>query len=85
MVAYIAITKNNRRITDSSFRAQLIYTIDQIENIYWGLVGAYQDERAKEGALKPIHAAALRRPKATTDRHPRPAGCGERQRPGRQR
>lgn len=49
---YIAITKNNRRITDSSFRAQLLYTVDQIENIYWGLVGAYQDERAKEGALK---------------------------------
>jgi outer membrane protein TolC len=49
---YIAITKNNRQITDSSFRAQLLYTIDQIENIYWGLVGAYQDERAKEGALK---------------------------------
>ncbi|HZC44122.1 MAG TPA: TolC family protein, partial [Acidobacteriaceae bacterium] len=43
---YIAITKNNRRITDSSFRAQLLYTIDQIENIYWGLVGAYEDERA---------------------------------------
>lgn len=49
---YIAITKNNRRITDSSFRAQLLYTIDQIENIYWGLVGAYEDEKAKEGALK---------------------------------
>ncbi len=49
---YIAITKNNRRITDSSFRAQLLYTIDQIENIYWGLVGAYEDVQAKEGALK---------------------------------
>jgi outer membrane protein TolC len=49
---YIAITKNNRRITDSAFRAQLLYTIDQIENIYWGLVGAYEDEKAKEGALK---------------------------------
>lgn len=49
---YIAITKNNRRITDSAFRAQLLYTIDQIENIYWGLVGAYQDEKAKETALQ---------------------------------
>ncbi len=49
---YIAITKNNRRITDSSFRAQLLYTIDQVENIYWGLVSAYEDEQAKEGALK---------------------------------
>lgn len=49
---YIAITRNNRRATDSSFRAQLLYTIDQIENIYWGLVGTYEDEQAKEGALK---------------------------------
>ncbi len=49
---YIAITKNNRRITDSAFRAQLLYTIDQIENIYWGLVSAYEDVKAKEGALK---------------------------------
>jgi outer membrane protein len=49
---FIAITKNNRRITDSAFRAQLLYSIDQIENIYWGLVGAYEDEKAKEGALK---------------------------------
>ena len=49
---YIYITRNNRRATDSSFRAQLLYTIDQIENIYWGLVGAYEDEQAKEGALK---------------------------------
>ena len=35
-------------------------TIDQIENIYWGLVGAYEDERAKEGALQAIDPAALR-------------------------
>ena len=48
---YIAITKNNRRITDASFRAQLLYTIDQVENIYWGLVGAYEDVQAKQGAL----------------------------------
>lgn len=48
---FIEITKNNRRITDVAFRAQLLYTIDQIENIYWGLVGAYQDEKAKQGAV----------------------------------
>ncbi|MHB8301420.1 MAG: TolC family protein [Acidobacteriaceae bacterium] len=49
---YIYITRNNRRATDSSFRAQLLYTIDQIENIYWGLVGAYEDVQAKQGALQ---------------------------------
>jgi outer membrane protein TolC len=43
--------KNDRRITDSAFRAQLLYTVSQIENIYWGLVSAYEDEQAKERAL----------------------------------
>ncbi|MEO6830075.1 MAG: TolC family protein, partial [Acidobacteriaceae bacterium] len=49
---YIAIAKNNRRITDSAFRAQLLYSISQVEKIYWGLVGAYEDVEAKEGAVK---------------------------------
>jgi outer membrane protein TolC len=48
---FIIEAKNNRRITDSSFRQQLIYTINQIENIYWALVSAYEDEQAKERAL----------------------------------
>ena len=42
---------NDRRITDSSFRQQLLYTVTQVENIYWGLVSAYEDEQAKERAL----------------------------------
>jgi hypothetical protein len=43
--------KNDRRITDSAFRQQLLYTVTQVENIYWGLVSAYEDEQAKERAL----------------------------------
>ncbi len=27
---------NNRRITDSTFRQQILYTVNQVENIYWG-------------------------------------------------
>jgi outer membrane protein TolC len=42
---------NNRRITDSSFRQQVIYTVTQVESIYWSLVSAYEDEQAKERAL----------------------------------
>ena len=42
---------NNRRITDSSFRQQILYTVNQVESIYWGLVQAYEDEQAKERAL----------------------------------
>jgi len=42
---------NDRRITDSSFRQQILYTVNQVESIYWGLVSAYEDVQAKEGAL----------------------------------
>ncbi|HUN82822.1 MAG TPA: TolC family protein [Terracidiphilus sp.] len=42
---------NDRRITDSSFRQQVLYTVNQVESIYWGLVSAYEDVQAKERAL----------------------------------
>jgi outer membrane protein TolC len=48
---FIVQAKNDRRITDSAFRQQLLYTVNQVENIYWGLVSAYEDEQAKERAL----------------------------------
>ena len=48
---FILQAKNDRRITDSAFRQQLLYTVNQIENIYWSLVSAYEDEQAKERAL----------------------------------
>ena len=43
--------QNDRRITDSSFRQQILYTVNQVESIYWGLVGAYEDVQAKQRAL----------------------------------
>jgi outer membrane protein TolC len=42
---------NDRRIVDSSFRQQILYTVNQVETIYWGLVQAYEDVQAKERAL----------------------------------
>jgi outer membrane protein TolC len=48
---FIVQAKNDRRITDSAFRQQLLYTVNQVENIYWGLVSAYEDEQAKERSL----------------------------------
>ncbi len=48
---FILEAKNNRRITDSAFRQQIIYTVSQVESIYWALVSAYEDEQAKERAL----------------------------------
>ena len=43
---------NNRRITDSSFRQQIIYTVNQVETIYWGLVQAYEDVQSKQRAVE---------------------------------
>ena len=48
---FIVQAKNDRRITDSAFRQQVLYTINQVENIYWALVSAYEDEQAKERQL----------------------------------
>jgi outer membrane protein len=42
---------NNRRIADSVFRSQLLYTVNQVEDIYWGLVSAYEDAQSKQRAL----------------------------------
>lgn len=48
---FIVQAKNNRRVADSAFRQQLLYTINQVENIYWGLVSAYEDLQAKQRAI----------------------------------
>jgi outer membrane protein TolC len=42
----------DRRITDSAFRLQILYTVNQIENIYWSLVSSYEDLQAKERAIE---------------------------------
>ncbi len=42
---------NDRRIADSAFRQQILYTVNQVESIYWGLVQAYEDVQAKQRAL----------------------------------
>jgi outer membrane protein len=42
----------DRRITDSTFRQQVLSTVNQVENIYWVVVSAYEDVQAKEHALE---------------------------------
>ncbi len=49
---FILEAKNDRRISDSAFRQQILYTINQIENIYWVLVSDYEDVQAKQRALE---------------------------------
>ncbi len=48
---YIRIAKRNAQITDLAFKAQVIATVTQVENIYWDLVNAYQSEQISEGSL----------------------------------
>ncbi len=48
---FIRIAKNNREITDVAFRLQVITTVDQIEDMYWDLVYAYENVRVQQEAL----------------------------------
>ncbi len=44
---FIQIAKNNREISDVAFRLQITTTVDQIENMYWDLVYAYENVRVQ--------------------------------------
>jgi outer membrane protein len=48
---FIRIAKNNREISDVAFRLQTITTVNQIENIYWDLVFAYENVRVQQETL----------------------------------
>jgi outer membrane protein TolC len=48
---YIRIAKRNAQINDFAFKAQVIATVTQVENIYWDLVNAYEDEQVKARSL----------------------------------
>lgn len=48
---FITIAKNTREQSDVAFRLQIITTVDQIENMYWDLVYAYENQRVKQESL----------------------------------
>ena len=48
---FIHIAKNNRELSDVAFRLQIINSVDQIENIYWDLVYAYENARVQNESL----------------------------------
>src|SRR5579871_3988708 len=48
---FIHIARNNRELSDVAFRLQVIDTVDQIENIYWDLVYAYENARVQNESL----------------------------------
>ena len=49
---FIVTAKNNRKISDAAFRLQVITTVNQIQNIYWDLVNAYEDVKVKERSVQ---------------------------------
>jgi len=48
---FIHIARNNREISDVAFRLQVITTVDQIEDMYWDLVYAYENVRVQQESL----------------------------------
>jgi outer membrane protein len=48
---FIHIAKNNREISDVAFRLQVITTVDQIENMYWDFVYAFENVRVQQESL----------------------------------
>ena len=48
---FIQIAKNDREISDVAFRLQITTTVDQIENMYWDLVYAYENVRVQKEHL----------------------------------
>ena len=49
---YLRIAKNNRKISDVAFKAQVTATVTQIEDIYWDLENAFQDVQVKQQSLQ---------------------------------
>ena len=48
---FIRFARNNREISDVAFRLQIITTVDQIENMYWDLVYAFENVRVQQESL----------------------------------
>ena len=47
----IRIAKNNLKVTDLQFRAQILTTVSAIANLYWDLVSFNEDVKVKQQAL----------------------------------
>ena len=44
---YLHIARNNKKTSELAFKDQIITTVTAVEDIYWDLVNAYQDEQVK--------------------------------------
>ena len=48
---FIRIARNNRQISDVAFKLQVITTVNQIQNIYWDLVNAYENVKVQQDSV----------------------------------
>ena len=48
---FLRIAKNNKKISDIAFKDQVTATVTQIANIYWDLVGAYEQATVNQQSL----------------------------------
>jgi outer membrane protein TolC len=48
---YLRIAKNDKKISDIGFKDQVMATVTQVENIYWDLVGAYEQAQVNEQSV----------------------------------
>jgi len=48
---YLRIAKNDKKISDIGFKDQIMATVTQVENIYWDLVGAYEQAQVNEQSV----------------------------------
>jgi outer membrane protein TolC len=48
---YLRIARNNQKISDVAFELQVIATVNQIANLYWDLVSAYEEEEVRRKSL----------------------------------
>ena len=48
----IRIAKNNREVSDLAFKAQVIATVTQVQNLYWDLVSFRAEVRSREEDLR---------------------------------
>ena len=48
---YLRIARNNKKISDIAFKDQVTATVTQIANIYWDLVGAFEQANVNQQSL----------------------------------
>jgi len=49
---YIQIARNNREISNAAFKLQIVSTVDQIENMYWDLLYAYENVKVQREQMQ---------------------------------